>query len=115
MTFTSKLENIFISIQESQITSHILKFFSRSGLKPDLLDGCINRVEVCPENLIDEFFGNDNDHEIESDSSPDEVIEVHKNHRNPAKDASWGVMNQSQIEKINQGFFPLCGQRVESN
>jgi len=112
-SFISKLENFFISIQESQITSHILNSFSRSGLKPDLLDGCINKVEVFPENLIEEFFGNNHNQEIDSDSSSDEVMGHEKKHRNPAKDASWGVMNQSQFEKINQGVYPLCGQRVE--
>ena len=115
ISFTSKLENIYISIQESQITSHILKSFSRSGIKPDLLDGVINKVEVCPENLIEEFFGNDNNQEIESDSSSDEVIGNKNIHRNPAKNASWGIMNQSQFEKMNQGLCPLCGKKVESN
>ena len=114
-SFTSKLENIFISIQESQITSHILKSFSRSWLKTDLLDGCINKVEVCPEHLIEEFFGNHHKKEIDSDTSSDEVMCHEGKHRNPAKDASWGIMNQIQFEKINQGVCPLCGQRVEMN
>ena len=115
ISFTSKLENIFISIQESQITSYILKSFSRSGLKPDLLDGCINKVEVCPENLIEEFFGNDRNQLDDSDTNSDEDIGKQKNHRNPAKDTSWGIMNQIQFEKINQGICPFCGQKVEQN
>lgn len=112
---TSKIENIYISLQESQVTSYVITSFSKSGIIPYLTDGCVNSIQIDQQNVIKKFYGDDSDTDSESSSSSEDDINDLQKNRIPSKNVSWGIMNDQQFQNKNQGLCPLCGHPINQS
>jgi len=105
--FTKKLEEIFVSIETSQVTHYILKSWELAGIHPNLLEGEIKTISLAPQNVLKKHFPPQDPNGIvaaEAGTSTNNQIAIRKKSIN----YEWGLINMEQIALKKDSMCPLC-------
>ena len=99
---TTKLQQIYTVIQMTNNEQVILQSWSHLGIVPKIENGEVIKVELDKNKIYNnETIVSDKTHNINERSRGEKTNK-----------AEFGLMNESEIERVKSGCYPLCGTQI---
>ena len=102
---SQRLQRIFTVIERSQNHQLILRSWAKVGIMPIIENGDVHHVELVENAVLK--------NESVLNALSNKVNEKERGKKNDKAD--WGLMNEEQINRVNEGLCPFCGKKLSQD